>query len=162
MAFTANTHSLFSRLSFGGIVLLTHSSGFLFSFCAFVLFSDQLSRQGEMISGFSAWHSSSESWEEFSPSSGTHPVLKNLSDWPYLGHFLFLCQSLGKGNRVLKLGWSFVLFLEMEPQLCSFIRSCSRWHWQCPHLMPVLLQSSLTFVPNHWWEILCWYPVNST
>lgn len=44
MAFTANTHSLFSHLSFGGIVLLTHSSGFVFSFYAFVLFSNQLSR----------------------------------------------------------------------------------------------------------------------
>lgn len=33
-------------------------------------------------------------------SSGIYPVPESLSDWPYLGHFSFLCWSLGEGTRV--------------------------------------------------------------
>lgn len=121
VAFSAHTHSFFSLLSFGGIVLLTHSSGSVFSFCAFVLFSDQLSR-----------HRRDDLWLP-QPDTALELVNREKNPAPPQGSTQFPRTSLIGLTWVIsyfcashwvreigcskELGWSFVLFLEMEPQL---------------------------------------------
>lgn len=150
----AHIHSFLSHLSFGEMVLFTHCFGLVcFCFLCFCFVCGPcLQAQERWSLALPAWHSSraSESWAESSPSLGLYPCAwENLSDWLYMGHSSFLCQSLVRGVGVLKsqfghlfssYRWNLNSGSSISEKVLegSFIDSCSRQHWRCPCLMPVL------------------------
>lgn len=121
VAFSTHTHYFCSHLSFGGIVLLTHSSGFVFSFCAFVLFLDQLSRHRRddlwLPQPDTALELVSHEKNSAPPQGSTQFSRTSLIGLTWVTSYSCASHGVREIGCSKELGWSFVLFLEMKPQL---------------------------------------------